>query len=308
MEIRQFRYFIGIVDAGSFSRAAQVLHIAQPALSQQIAQLEEELGCALLERLRVGVRATHEGEAFYRHAQQILRSIEDTKSAVLCSLARPRGRVSLGLPQSTAQMYAMPLIRCISASYPEIELEIHDEISGNLLSGLLQAKLDIAILVSEDDASLLAATPLMDEELFFVSRSDLSPPSDVLSIAELPKYPLVLPGMAHGVRGLVEQRFQQLNLPPLKPRVVANSINIMRRTVLNGIAYSIMPWAAVTSDVESGVMSARSFSPALSRRIYLCKSKEAALTQAARVVYEKLQALCSEKIKDGSWKNLRLLE
>lgn len=308
MEIRQFRYFIGIVDAGSFSRAALVLHIAQPALSQQIAQLEEELGCTLLERHRAGVRTTHEGDLFYRHAQQILRSIEGTKSAVLCSAAQPHGRVTVGLPQSTAQMYAMPLLRSISALFPEIDLEIHDEISGNLLGGLLQAKLDVAVLVSQDDASLVTALPLMDEELFFVSRTDLTPPCETISITELSKFPLVLPSMAHGVRSLVEQRYQQYNVTPLKPRVVANSINIMRRAVLEGLAHSVMPWAAVATDVDRGAMTSLSLSPILSRRIYLCKSKDNALTQAAKVVHDTLYSLCRQHVKDGSWKHMQWIE
>ena len=82
MELRQLRYFVAIVDHGSLSRAALVLHVAQPALTQQIHQLEEELGAQLLHRSAQGVLATDAGKIFYEHAQAILKQVGDAKSAV----------------------------------------------------------------------------------------------------------------------------------------------------------------------------------------------------------------------------------
>ena len=76
MKLRQLRYFVTIVDAGSFSRAAQVAHVAQPALSQQIADLEDQLGVSLLQRSARGVNATAAGERLYVEASAILRRVE----------------------------------------------------------------------------------------------------------------------------------------------------------------------------------------------------------------------------------------
>ncbi|MBR7784395.1 LysR family transcriptional regulator, partial [Undibacterium luofuense] len=75
MELRQLRYFVAIVDHGSLSRAARVLHIVQPALTQQIQALEEELGAMLLHRSAQGMQATDAGKLFYEHAQAILKQV-----------------------------------------------------------------------------------------------------------------------------------------------------------------------------------------------------------------------------------------
>src|SRR5271155_5822066 len=76
MQLRHLRYFVRIVEAGSFSRAAATIHVAQPALSHQIAELEEELGVTLLHRSARGVRPTAAGETLYREAAAILQLME----------------------------------------------------------------------------------------------------------------------------------------------------------------------------------------------------------------------------------------
>ena len=82
MQLRHLRYFVGIVDAGSFSRAAESIHVAQPALSQQIAELERELGVTLFVRSARGVQPTPAGKALYNEAQQILRRTEQLSSVI----------------------------------------------------------------------------------------------------------------------------------------------------------------------------------------------------------------------------------
>src|SRR6201999_2096496 len=82
MQFRQLRYFVKVVEAGSFSRAAETVHVAQPALSQQVAQLEEELGLALLQRTARGVHPTAAGEVFYREASAILLQMEQLPNVI----------------------------------------------------------------------------------------------------------------------------------------------------------------------------------------------------------------------------------
>src|ERR1700742_4952264 len=95
MQFRQLRYFVKIVEAGSFSRAASVVHVAQPALSQQVAELEERLGVMLLQRSARGVRPTVAGEILYREASAILHQLDGLPGAIRPSSAVPEGAVSL---------------------------------------------------------------------------------------------------------------------------------------------------------------------------------------------------------------------
>ena len=106
MQFRQLRYFVKIVDAGSFSRAASVVHVAQPALSQQIAELEERLGVMLLQRSARGVRPTAAGEILYKEASAILHQLDQLPSAIRPSSGEPEGTVSLGFVSSLAAKWS----------------------------------------------------------------------------------------------------------------------------------------------------------------------------------------------------------
>src|SRR6516225_1714016 len=100
MDVKQLRYFIRIVESGNVTRAAEALHIAQPALSQQLNHLESELATRLLNRSALGVTATRSGELLYRHAKEILRQVDNTRAALRQESDRPSGRVSVAMPSS----------------------------------------------------------------------------------------------------------------------------------------------------------------------------------------------------------------
>jgi LysR family transcriptional regulator, nitrogen assimilation regulatory protein len=301
MEIRQLRYFVRIADLGSFSRAAESLHVAQPALSQQIAQLETELGHPLLVRGPAGVRPTEQGDVFYRHAQELLKQWSDVPAAVASVAAAPAGAVRVGLPQSTASHYAMPLLADVSARYPGIALEFFDELSGNLLSGIVSGRLDIAVLVSDEDAALLAAVPLMDEALFLVSRAGFAPPGECVAQEMLAGLPLALPGPGHGVRALVDHAVHACGLQLPRPAVVANSMSIMCEAIRAGLGHGVMPAAAMSPFVASGEFTLQPFTPALQRRIHVCTARDGALTLAARAVHTRLVEVTRQRVREGMW-------
>lgn len=307
MELRQFRYFIKIADLGSFSRASRALHIAQPALSQQIALLESELGQQLLLRDARGVRLTEPGRALYSHAQRLLRQVDDTFTAVRHSAAQPVGRVCVGLPLSTASQYALPLHVAARERHPGIEIEFFDEISGNLIHGLNSGRLDLAVLVNDEDARLVPGVPLMDEELFLVSRDDIRPESQTISLRQLPGLPLALPGAGQGVRPILDQALAQhaLRLGPLA--VCANSMSIMRHALLEGLAHGVMPWGAVCDEVSAGRLVLTPIVPALSRRVHVCTGPDGNLSIAARCVHDLLLQVTRDRVATGQWHGVALL-
>jgi LysR family nitrogen assimilation transcriptional regulator len=172
MELRQLRYFVAIVEHGSLSRAALVLHVAQPALTQQLRQLEEELGTPLMHRSAQGVQSTDAGKVFYEHAQAILKQVADAKSAVTQSTTRPSGSVTLGLPHSISGALALPLLMAARASYPEITLQLTEELSGSLAEQLKSGRINLAVLFDDGQLAPFACSPLIEEELMFICRAD----------------------------------------------------------------------------------------------------------------------------------------
>src|SRR5262245_39335707 len=132
MQFRQLRYFVKIVEAGSFSRAATLIHVAQPALSAQIHELEQRLGVTLLQRSARGVTATAAGELLLREATSILHQLDQLPNIVRSGSGEPEGVVSVGLASSMAPILIGPLLERIKTALPKVNPKVSDDDSGSL--------------------------------------------------------------------------------------------------------------------------------------------------------------------------------
>ncbi|MES2264802.1 MAG: LysR substrate-binding domain-containing protein [Pseudomonadota bacterium] len=303
MELRQLRYFVAIVDHGSLSRAATVLHVAQPALTQQLRQLEEELGAQLLHRSAQGVLSTDAGTVFYEHAQAILKQVADAKSAVTQSATRPSGAVTLGLPHSISGALALPLLTAVRARYPEITLQLTEELTGNLAEQLKSGRVNLAILFDDGQLSPFTCMPLVEEELRFICRADSAWASgrERVSLADALALPLILPGPRHGVRPRIEAVARGAGLATANV-IEINSIAILKSAILADMGATILPVAPVLAEIERGAMRALTIhSPAIARTVVLCGSKNIPLTNAAAAVASLVHSVAAELCASGYW-------
>jgi LysR family transcriptional regulator, nitrogen assimilation regulatory protein len=308
MELRQLRYFVAIVDHGSLSRAAVVLHVAQPALTQQLRQLEEELGAQLLHRSAQGVLSTDAGKVFYEHAQAILKQVGDARSAVTQSTTRPSGSVTLGLPHSISGALALPLLMAARASYPEITLQLTEELSGNLAEQLKSGRINLAVLFDDGQLAPFASTPLVEEELMFICRSgsSLASGDEPMALADALATTLILPAQQQGVRPRIESVARGAGLA-LSHVIEINSIAILKSALLADMGATILPVAPLLAEVTSGAMQARPIhSPSISRTVTLCASKNIPLTNAAAAVSRLVQQVTRELCDSGAWMGARL--
>ena len=309
MELRQLRYFVAIVDHGSLSRAAVVLHVAQPALTQQLRQLEEELGAQLLHRSAQGVLSTDAGKVFYEHAQAILKQVGDARSAVTQSTDRPSGSVTLGLPHSISGALALPLLLAARSRYPEITLQLTEELSGNLAEQLKSGRINLAVLFDDGQLGAFASTPLVEEALMFIScaGSAFGPAGQQVSLAEALDSTLILPAQQQGVRPLIDSMARGAGLA-LSKVIEINSIAILKSALLADMGATILPLAPLLGEINAGSLQARPIhSPAMARSVTLCASRNIPLTNAAaavsRLVHEVTHELCSS----GAWLGAKLL-
>lgn len=303
MELRQLRYFVAIVDHGSLSRAARVLHIAQPALTQQIRQLEEELAAQLLHRSAQGVMATDAGKTFYEHAQAILKQVDDAKWAVAQSTDKPAGTVALGVPQSVSSALALPLLTAVREHYPEISLQLTEELSGNLIEQLKSGRINLAVLFDDGQLGAFSTTPLVEEEMMFITRagSQFAPKGKSLSLTKALEAPLILPGLQHGVRPRIENIARAAGLSILQV-IDINSVAILRSAILADIGATILPVAPVLTEIEQGQMSAyRIAGISITRTVSLCSSKNIPLTNAAAAVSRLVLRVTHELCASGRW-------
>ena len=303
MELRQLRYFVAIVDHGSFSRAAQVLHIAQPALTQQIRQLEEELAVQLLHRSAQGVLATDAGKTFYEHAQAILKQVGDARQAVTQAADKPAGTVALGIPQSVSGALALPLLVAVRETYPEISLQLTEELSGNLVEQLRSGRINLAVLFDDGQLHAFSTDALVEEEMMFVTKngSRFAMPGESVTLAEALAQPLILPSPQHGVRPRIEAVVRAAGLA-LNNVTDINSVAILKSAILADLGATILPAAPLLSEIERGTMRAQRITGCrLSRTVVLGSSRNIPLTNAAAAVQRLVLSVTRELCAGGRW-------
>lgn len=170
MDLRQLRYFIRIVELGSFSRAARQLNVAQPALSRHVQSLEAEFGTQLLARTTRGVAVTEAGRAVVEHGMTLLNGAVALRDAVRNTSQRPAGEVTVGLPPSLSSQEVTSLLDDCRAAYPEIRLRLVEGVSIFLEEWLDRGSLDLAIVTSRASARHFETTELFREDFLLVGH------------------------------------------------------------------------------------------------------------------------------------------
>ena len=303
MELRQLRYFVAIVDHGSLSRAARVLHIVQPALTQQIQLLEDELGALLLHRSARGMQATDAGKIFYEHALAILKQISDAKSAVTQSTDMPTGTVALGIPQSASGALALPLLTAVRATYPDIVFQLTEELTGTLTEQLRSGRLNLAILFDDGQLDSFNTKKMVEEEMMYITctGSKFALKRKSISMEKALQATLILPSIQHGVRPRIEAKVRQAG-KAIDKVIDITSIAILKSALMADMGATILPVSPFLSEINRGEMQAWTINDVeLSRTVVLCSSKNIPLTNASiaieKLVLDVTQNLC----RSGLW-------
>ncbi|MBS0455071.1 MAG: LysR family transcriptional regulator [Proteobacteria bacterium] len=301
MELRQLRYFVGAAEAGSLLKASSKLHVAQPALSAQIAALENELGSRLFDRSSRGVTLTASGKIFLEHARVVLADVERARSAVHESDAVPRGEVAVGLTTTVALAAMMPIVSACRARLPEVKLKVVEAYSGFLREWLQSGRLDLAVLYTDAPEPDLIKRPLLDDQLVLVSGPAGPALPKKLALSALARRPLVLPGQDHGLRRIIDDACAPLNI---QLNVVAEieSLGSVKRAVEAGIGETILPQGAVAEEVAAGrLRTALLNSPAMTRRVVCATSAVRPATLARQAVGTLIHDVVHQMVRSGAW-------
>jgi LysR family transcriptional regulator, hydrogen peroxide-inducible genes activator len=166
MELHQLRYFCAVAETGSFSRAAELSHVSQPSLSQQIMKLEDELGARLFDRLGRSVRLTDVGKTFLPRARSVLRELEVAKGDVVERKDSISGLVTVGVIPTVAPYFLPSRLTSFSRKFPQALLSVMEEITPVLLDRLRAGAIDVAILALPIRGHEFETAPLLTERLF----------------------------------------------------------------------------------------------------------------------------------------------
>ncbi|CAH1658810.1 putative Nitrogen assimilation regulatory protein nac [Hyphomicrobiales bacterium] len=308
IQLRHLNYFVHIVDAGSFSRAATVANIAQPALSQQIAGLELELGVKLLTRSARGVTPTDAGLVLYRQACSIRRQIDQIPALVRATEQEPTGSVSLGMPQTLAARVGSAFVAACRQKFPRLLLRLMEGASVQLRDNLTASRVDISLIHEQTDIPGLAYRPIFHQALFALARRDREgPDGDTIDLEDLMRRPLVLPTAPNAVRDKVDAALAERKL---RPTIVAelNSFHGILDVVRDDAVYTILPWPATEETLGGSDFRAWMIEPRLEITTSFAVSTLTPVSGAAFIVQEFFVEFLAEKVRAEKWIGARLDE
>lgn len=312
MDIRQLRYFVAIVEQGSFSKAAATLNVAQPALSLHVRNMEADVGKPLLFRSPHGVVATEAGEILLRNARIIIDQFAITQEEIRGRDAEPVGEVRLGLPGTISQILSVPLIIAARKRYPKIKLRIAEAMSGFVTEWIRDSRIDLAVLYIPVEDRVLTSYPVLSEELHVLGPVEAidgvkAPGEGVLNLKQIAQLPLILPSLTHGLRELLEREAIAAGLS-LNTVIDVDSYGNIKELVEQGMGYSILPFNSIAREVKDGrLRSWRIGKPQLKRDVYLVHPADRPMSNAV----SSIEALCRETLLDlaatGRWSGAEAL-
>lgn len=249
IDFKKLRNFTKIVDAGSMSRASGLLRTAQPALSQQLAVLENHFKQQLLIRSNHGVVPTAAGMELYRHAQVMLRQLDQAQRAVSQAAIALTGQVSVGLATyGASSTLSLPLLKAVNASHPGLVVYINDSFGQVLSESVMNGRMDMAVLYGSDPIKGVILQPMYREELVLVS------PTGAVTFAEGERLPvsalrdvrLLLPGRTHFLRRVIDAAMARAKVTPNLFAEI-DSTATLSAAVRDGLGSTILPWSAARS-------------------------------------------------------------
>jgi LysR family transcriptional regulator, hydrogen peroxide-inducible genes activator len=245
MELQQLRYLCAIVDTGSFSRAAEHCHVAQPSLSQQISKLEDELGTRLFDRLGRSVRLTDAGRTFLPHARAVLHQTELARSEVDGGRRDAKGTVTVGVIPTIAPYYMPKRIAAFTRKFPEATMRIVEETTPALVESLRNLAVDVAILSLPLKHRDFEMTPLLTERLYAALPLD-HPRAEAASLAlrELREDRFVLLRESHCFRGIALSACERARLDP-RVAFESGQFSSLLGMVAAGVGVTLVPEMAI---------------------------------------------------------------
>jgi LysR family nitrogen assimilation transcriptional regulator len=254
MEYRDLLAFVAVATLKSFSAGADQLHIAQSALSRRVHRLEQHLGVTLLERHARGVRVTKVGALLLAKAARLdseLRRIEQDIRAY--AGAQPE-EVRVAMPSGAARLFAGAIVAQYQLLCPNVRLHIFEKQSALNRESALRGEVDLALVYDAQPSEELSFTPLLLERILVIApgpRHGDQPYLESYDVCDLARLPLILPGLPHAYRRIVENITSSHGFTP-NIALEVNGFATSLMMVQQGLGFTISTYPPVQSEIEAG--------------------------------------------------------
>lgn len=294
MDLRQLRVFVEVARLGSFTRAAEHLHVAQPAVSISIRKLEEELELTLLNRQEKRVTLTAEGETLLTHARRILEDCSAAEAEMAELRGLGSGEVRVGIPPMMSSYYFPLIIGEFRRRYPNLKLSVNGEGAASIQRMLLKGELDMGVIAGHRVPEGLASQHFLREEIVAcVPAGHPLAGRDAIALAEFLREPLIFFKQGYYMRELMDELVGQSHL---KPQVVfeTNLFSLVRSLVKERLGISTFLRMVVSGDPD---LRAVSFAPPLYLDLVIAWKANRYLSRANRAFIDFLLEKTGEQEK-----------
>lgn len=250
MEIHQLRYFCAVARTGSFTRAAQREHLAQPSLSQQVRKLEDELGSPLFDRLGRAVQLTQFGEAFLPRAEGILRQVDEARSEIQEMAGSEQGKLVIGAIPTVAPYYLPSRLAAFVRKFPKARISVIEDVTLEIIEHVHRGTIDLALLALPAPATHCQCHELFRERLYLVvPRHHRLAKLSEAALVQIENDPFLLLKEGHCFR---ENTLAACGRARLQPNVIFESgqFATILAMVASGIGVSVVPEMAVEARTD----------------------------------------------------------
>lgn len=254
MNLQQIETFVCVAETGSFSKAAMLLDIAQPALSRQVRALETQLRETLLIRTGRGVVLTDAGRRLLEHGHAIMQRVTLAQEDLTSHRDEPVGRIVVGLPPSLARRLTLPLIDLFRQEMPKAKLAIAEGFSVNIAEWLTTGRMDLGLVYTPEPQVNIEVLPVAQEPLCLVGPVSQLEGLSQIAFAEISQYPLIMPQRGQIFRKLMEA---QATLSQVKLNVVweVSSVPAILDLVRSGYGFAALTASAISEDVQGQALA-----------------------------------------------------
>jgi LysR family nitrogen assimilation transcriptional regulator len=302
VDLKQLEYFVHVAELGSFTRAAAILDVAQPALSRQVRRLETELRQTLLYRNGRGVSVTEAGKRLLAHGRGILLQFERARQEVEDARGSPVGRVVIGVPHSIGRLITAPFVAEFKRAFPRATLCITEGLTVHLHEWLLAGRIDVALLHDPMPSPSLEFIPLREDPLFLIERRKGrgSAAGASIPVKALADIPLIIPSRPHPMRMLVETRLANMG-KKISVALEIDAVGGIVDLVMQGYGHAIVTLNALLIGPDAAKLNARRIiSPRMTSVLALATSAERPDTALTRQTAELIQQFLPKAMKQSA--------
>ncbi|HTP65789.1 MAG TPA: LysR family transcriptional regulator [Geobacteraceae bacterium] len=279
MDLRQLRFFVEIVRYGSFTKAAEQLRVAQPAVSMAIKKLEEELDLVLFNRQEKKVSLTAEGEIFLARAKRVLAEVKAAETEMDELRGLSKGEVRVGIPPMLSAYFFPDIIRDFVRRYPGLHLSVYGEGAWRIQKMIEQGELDMGVIAAGIYPENLEVRRFLREEVVVcVPAGHPFADRQAVGYEEFMQQPLVFYKEGYYIRELI---FDVMRGTGIAPNIVfeTNLFSLVKSLVRNGLGISTFLRMVVSNDSD---LRAVSLDPPLHLDLLIAWKKLAYLSRANR--------------------------